>query len=159
MPNPPLRGTGRANFSASGSIRPKPPQEPARREHSPPHLRETHRPFRGPKPEGAHVLANAPWRAPPSRYRPIFSRRPNTPKSAGFPRRVMSPCGSTPISPITDDLSLFRRSHTRTGIGSPCGSLPKDKRPWTDSGLPRCVTMTRTGKSPALDRKPSVPVL
>ena len=38
-------------------------------------------------------------------------------------RGVMSPCGSTPILPITGRHSLSPPSHTRRPIGSPCGSL------------------------------------
>ena len=39
-------------------------------------------------------------------------------------RGVMLPVGSTPIHPITGRRLLLPSSHSRTSIGSPCGSLP-----------------------------------
>ena len=74
---------------------------------SSPHLRETHQPFRGTKPGGAHALSSVPWRDLPSRYRLTFSRRSNTRKWARFPCRVMPPCGLTPLPSITDGPLAF----------------------------------------------------
>ena len=55
-------------------------------------------------------------------------------------RGVMLPYGSTPIPPITGRLSLPPPSHTRSPIGSPCGSLSRaDASAGRPTGLPRSV--------------------
>ena len=68
-----------------------------------------------------------------------FTRRPNTRKSAGFPHGMMSPCGSIPMPPITDDRSLSPRSSIRTSINMTCG-MPSQRCFGTCTGLPRSAS-------------------
>ena len=63
-------------------------------------------------------------------------------KSAGFRRGMMSPCGSTPIRPITVRLSLAPSSRTRRPFGFSCESLASTQSAGETTGLPRSAAVT-----------------
>ena len=58
-------------------------------------------------------------------------------------RRVMLPCGATPIRPITGRHSLSLSSFTRCPVGLPCGSLSLDPIGYGEGGDNRLTTFRR----------------
>ncbi len=103
-------------------------------------------------------LESLPWTLPENLY--ILLRRKTRRKSAPFRvRRWTRPADR--VAPYPDHYSpalcFLRHPLPPQAWAALAGTLSRYSLSGAWWGLPRCMTMTRTGKSPAIDREPSVP--